>query len=1398
MRNHSARKTDEEDGGALLDAALRLYAQLDMIARSGEMSDAVRAEIDRVAADFDAAAPMLSGVMRDLDRQRAPGGATPSRPADSQDEQAVGIEEDEIPPTTPSVSDRLAAALDAARHALKSSGTGRQSAQRGAASEQLPRRFRTLTPTERKALAAAMDPTYYLEQASEAGIAVTIEPVLHYLREGARAGLSPHPLFDPEYYLSENGLRSDDLPPYADFVIARNARGAKPHPLFDPDYYLAQNPDVARTDQAAHQHYVKYGWKEDRAPNAWFRPLWYISQNPDVLKGGEPLQQYALLGESQGYRPHPSFDPDWYRDTHLGADETISPLRHHLERGDADGLLTQPQPNGATTREQDDRITLLCVAHSASERLYGSERSFLDVLSSVDRTRYRIIAALPVPKAAYVDRVMDVADHIVFTKRRWWKEGTPVDDAMIRHYEGLIDAEDVQGVYANTIMLREPLIAARNRGIPAICHMREAIRYDEDLQEEIGLDADAIIDAVVSRSDYRIANSDIMADMFGGGESVHTVYNAVDVDGTLGRARWRGRGPLVAGALSSNIPKKGIADIAELAIAAHEAGLDVEFKLFGPLTEEAARIDKMLKRRKITNLSFPGYVDNAKLAVAQLDVMLNFSHFAESFGRTIAEAGAAARPSIVYDHGALPEVVEDGVTGVVIPYREPLAALDVLKSFITDPKRYTEMGQAARIRAESLFSRPVLSERINAVFDTIMEETETSRSSEGRTFANGPSLAGETAPVSVIVPNYNYEDYLPERLRSIMEQTRPPAEIIFLDDASPDNSVAVAEEILADSDIPHRILASEENLGVYRQWLRGLAHANQPWVWIAEADDSAEEDFLEKLLMRAEDDVNIIYAQSRKIDGDGHVTAPDNRAHSNAVSPTRWARDYKATGAEEVTQSLAFRNTIPNASAVLLRRDAISGLETKLLEMKYTGDWLLYAHMLRTGGIAFVSEPLNHFRRHARSVTRVAGRGVDYLEELARIRLFMAEHFPLRSDQFERMNRFLDMDYKIEGEAKNSEADAIADLQNALRRELASKRHFAFITTNNGSHYGGSEMLWRESALALRDRGHEVSVLIKRWEPRPDFFDAFEARGITLLYKGEGGFQALREMAPDLCVVSLGDQDEGLEFYPGLQEDGLPYVIVNQLTKEARFWPVRAAKTDAVAAGYQGAERAFFTSWNNHRVMEDRLASPLPNGAIHFNPYHIDRTHVPDWPDSDRIHIAIPSKLLFIHKGQDILAEFLGKPEWQERALTFNFYGIGPDEDALKALAEKNGISNFEFHGRVADIGEIWERNQALLMPSRMEGLPIMLVSAMLSARVPIVTDIGGHAEVVTDGECGFIAPDPSADDVENALRRALARHDEWPEIGRKARAAILDFLPEDPVEDFIGKIEGLVGIGEE
>ena len=110
--------------------------------------------------------------------------------------------------------------------------------------------------------------------------------------------------------------------------------------------------------------------------------------------------------------------------------------------------------------------------------------------------------------------------------------------------------------------------------------------------------------------------------------------------------------------------------------------------------------------------------------------------------------------------------------------------------------------------------------------------------------------------VSVIIPNYNYEKYIEERIDSILFQTYPIYELIILDDKSTDNSVARIEEIIKKhAEISIKFVKNEKNSGsVFSQWQKAFTLATGDYVWIAEADDSCNSHFLENIMRSFEDE----------------------------------------------------------------------------------------------------------------------------------------------------------------------------------------------------------------------------------------------------------------------------------------------------------------------------------------------------------------------------------------------------------------------------------------------------------------------------------------------------------------------------------------------------------------
>src|SRR6516225_1429789 len=121
--------------------------------------------------------------------------------------------------------------------------------------------------------------------------------------------------------------------------------------------------------------------------------------------------------------------------------------------------------------------------------------------------------------------------------------------------------------------------------------------------------------------------------------------------------------------------------------------------------------------------------------------------------------------------------------------------------------------------------------------------------------------------VTVVIPSYNHGRFLPRRFETILGQTYRDYEILFLDDGSTDDSLAVLERYKG---LPNlRAFINRTNGGsVFKQWNRGVRAARGEYVWLAESDDASDPRFLQTLveLLDAHPRVGLAYCNSRYID----------------------------------------------------------------------------------------------------------------------------------------------------------------------------------------------------------------------------------------------------------------------------------------------------------------------------------------------------------------------------------------------------------------------------------------------------------------------------------------------------------------------------------------------------
>jgi len=397
-------------------------------------------------------------------------------------------------------------------------------------------------------------------------------------------------------------------------------------------------------------------------------------------------------------------------------------------------------------------------------------------------------------------------------------------------------------------------------------------------------------------------------------------------------------------------------------------------------------VDQSLKPAELTglrkNFLFTGLIDQPQEYYLAADIY-GLTSREDPFPSVVMEALDAQTPVVAFEGcGGFENLIKRDC-GLLVKAESHVSFADALVHLLKNPSRARELAQNGQKIIETEFSFR------HYLFDLLA-------------FAGRP-----TPKVSVVVPNYKYEKYIRQRLESVVNQTYPIYELIVLDDCSPDNSLTVINNFLKTCDVPHSLVTNVLNSGsVFRQWQKGIEMARGDLVWIAEADDLSAPEFLEKLIPFFQDpEVVLAYTQSKQIDENDNLLANDYLAYTNDVGDY-WQQDYVVDGGEEIRRALCIKNTIPNVSGVVFRRDqliqALDSGRNDMTAMKVAGDWVLYLQLAARGKVAYHATSLNMHRRHVNSVTKVN----NHLHEVIAVQEIATRLAHIAPEQLHQMEKY--------------------------------------------------------------------------------------------------------------------------------------------------------------------------------------------------------------------------------------------------------------------------------------------------------------------------------------------------------------------------------------------------------
>lgn len=207
--------------------------------------------------------------------------------------------------------------------------------------------------------------------------------------------------------------------------------------------------------------------------------------------------------------------------------------------------------------------------------------------------------------------------------------------------------------------------------------------------------------------------------------------------------------------------------------------------------------------------------------------------------------------------------------------------------------------------------------------------------------------------VTVVVPCYNYGHFLPDAVGSALDQEGVEVDVIVVDDASPDGSVAVAHALAA-SDARVSVVAHERNARHIATYNDGLSRATGDYVALLSADDQLAPGSLARsaALMQSRPGVGLVYGAAPTF-----TDSPPQVQHGAATTWSvwtgeRWLRRVCRSG----------RNCIVNPEA-LMRRSVLEEIGGYDAELPHTADMDLWMRAALVAGVGRVNGPAQAYYR---------------------------------------------------------------------------------------------------------------------------------------------------------------------------------------------------------------------------------------------------------------------------------------------------------------------------------------------------------------------------------------------------------------------------------------------------
>lgn len=1244
------------------------------------------------------------------------------------------------------------------------------------------------------------DVNYYLSFAGD------IQPydnaIEHYVAVGHEKLLDPSPYFSTKYYLATNNdIRMSGDNSLYHYVSAGEKEGRQPNPHFNPHDYLELNPDlVCIGGRSLLGHYYHCGISEKRSfiktngnnsgisvihpvldvrnkdeqKKVTFDAAFYLQIYDDVREAGvEPESHYYNVGEKEGRKPNQYFDPSFYYrvnpDIRTAA---LSAFEHYATQGYYEG-----RKGLASKNDERSKVIkpLLFVGHDGIQA--GSEVVLLEVVKWFFEHTPRRLKVLLLAPGPVANQYAQYADILVLPENE--VDSPELVTEFIK--------ENFEFVYLNTVVsgklfdiLDEYKIQLKGSIITHIHEMEKVIAENLTSFESLKKYSEHIISASPATTKTLIETHNLPETMI---TTVPAFIKIVDPTlSNLEKLKNKIRSELsipsdalVVAGCGTVYWRKGPDIFLASAREAIAEKSDIHFVWIGP-GPDLEEISRSLTESEKRNIHFIGQRDDANEAIAAADIFYMSSR-EDPFPLVVMEAAQHCIPTICFSEATgITEFVKDDA-GVCLEKIDSSDAAKTILNLHSERDLLAQMGSVARERVTANYTSE---KQCLNIYKVLQKHTHYKPS------------------VSVIIPMYNHELFIDERIQTVLNQTIKDIEVLVFDDCSKDNSVKNASAYTHD----FRVSVQEniKNTGSpFAQWSKGLAVAKSDVVWIAEGDDTCDKNFISTLLPYFDDElVNIASGKTVIMNEKGEVNHSALEPYLNSAYPCKYLNSFIMDGFEEVNESFGAVCTLVNASGLLLRK---SSLDTEILKQassfKMCGDWLIYLASLRKGKLAYDVNTNNYFRRHSASVVNKVEGSNTYFYERYKVTEFVFDNYKVTPKLVRKAFSAIDREWeRFKYKHKNKTLDDLYDkkcLKDKITYQNQSK-HIGLYVHGMLFSKGGIERLAADLANYFVEQGYGVTIYARHWggnaKPVYPLYGNIKVKGIFDETRQEVSIQELRKAL----------LDDGIDvFIPMLSE-----WLFTPIVEAANFTGI-----PVIASEHNDPWKIEDLWWNKEERLKcfehvdsihlllNKFRQSLPSklhSKVHIIPNGIEFPATFK-PYDNRKKIIVAVGRLAEQKRFDRLIQAVAKIKETLLATGWHveIYGEGYLRSELEQLIDKLGVADLiALKGSTNDIASVLNSASINVMPSEFEGFGIALVEAMARGLPSIAFKQCNGPNEIINSKSGLLVE--SIEELSDSLAKMIKNDKQRSIMSKNARFASKQFEKKTVFPKWVNMINNVVG----